>query len=141
MKRTLFVVVTITLINVSVFSQGKILSKENANEMFGAVLISNQISTETLKLLVNNSTKVIMFNFINNDVYILDNKRRVLLPAGFSVNSSEVFHVFATSIVNELLSSGNNSDTYIEKRQEVLTVTNGNYTLEFAWLCPPFCVD
>lgn len=121
------------------YPQGKILSKENANELFGAVLVSKEIPTSSLKSLVNQSSKVIMFNIINNDTYILDNNRKALLPAGFSVSSSEAFHVYSTSIVQELLDNGNTPVTYIEQRQEVLTITNGNYTLEYSWICPPFC--
>jgi len=31
--------------------------------------------------------------------------------------------------------------TYIEQRKEVLTITNGDLTLEFSWICPPYCPD
>lgn len=139
MKKLLFAFFVIALMSVNVYSQGKILSKEEANKLFGAVLASKEIPTSTLKSLVNQSSKVIMFNFIKNDVYILGDNRKVLLPAGFSVSSSEVFHVYSTSIVQELLDNGNTSMTYIEQRKEVLTITNGNYTLEYAIICPPLC--
>lgn len=139
MKKLLFAFFIITLMSIYVYPQGKILSKENANELFGAVLVSKEIPTSSLKSLVNQSSKVIMFNIINNDTYILDNNRKALLPAGFSVSSSEAFHVYSTSIVQELLDNGNTPVTYIEQRQEVLTITNGNYTLEYSWICPPFC--
>ncbi|OGU75849.1 MAG: hypothetical protein A2V93_01080 [Ignavibacteria bacterium RBG_16_34_14] len=139
MKKLLFAFFVITLMSINVYSQGKILSKEEANKLFGAVLVSKEMPTSTLQSLVNQSTKVIMFNFINNDGYILDNNRKVLLPAGFSVSSSEVFHVYSTSIVQELLDNGGSQVTYIEQRKEVLTITNGNYTLEYSIICPPVC--
>ena len=139
MKKLLFAFFVITLMSINVYSQGKILNKEEANKLFGAVLVSKEIPTSTLKALVNQSSKVIMFNFIQNDVYILGDNRKVLLPAGFSVSSSEVFHVYSTSIVQELLDNGGSQVTYIEQRKEVLTITNGNYTLEYSIICPPVC--
>lgn len=139
MKKLLFAFFVIALMSVNVYSQGKIISKEEANKLFGAVLVSKEIPTSTLKSLVSQSIKVIMFNIINNDIYISNNNRKVLLPSGFSVNSSEVFHVYSTSIVQELLNSGNSKVAYIEQRKEVLTITNGNYTLEYSIICPPYC--
>ena len=139
MKKLLFAFSVVALMSVNVYSQGKILNKEEANKLFGAVLVSKEISTSTLKLLVNQSSKVIMFNIINNDSYILGDNRKVLLPAGISVSSSEVFHVYSTSIIQELLNNGNTPVTYIEQRKEVLTITNGDLTLEYALICPPFC--
>ena len=139
MKKLLFAFSVVALMSINVYSQGKILNKEEANKLFGAVLVSKEIPTSTLKALVNQSSKVIMFNIINNDSYILGDNRKVLLPAGFSVSNSEVFHVYSTSIIQELLNNGNTPVTYIEQRKEVLTITNGDLTLEYALICPPFC--
>ena len=141
MKQLFFTVLVVTLISFYACPQGKILSKEEANKLFGTVLVSKEMPSSTLMSLANKSTKVIMFNVIDNNIYIMDKNRKVLLPEGFAVSSSQEFHVFSTSIVHELLSNGNNPVTYIEKRKDVLTITNGNYTLEFAILCPPFCPD
>ncbi|HLG33144.1 MAG TPA: hypothetical protein VI362_08880, partial [Ignavibacteriaceae bacterium] len=80
MKKLLFAFSVVALMSINVYSQGKILNKEEANKLFGAVLVSKEMPTSTLQSLVNQSTKVIMFNFINNDSYILDNNRKVLLP-------------------------------------------------------------
>lgn len=141
MKKILFAFFVITLISVYVYPQGKIINKQEANKLFGIVLVSKEMPTSTLKSFTSQSTKVIMFNIISNDVYILGDNRKVLLPAGFSVSSSEVFHMFSTSIVQDLLNNGNSPVTYIEQRKEVLTITNGNYTLEYSWICPPVCPD
>jgi len=141
MKKLLYAFSVVALMSINVYSQGKILNKEEANKLFGAVLVSKEIPSSTLKSLVNQSSKVIMFNFIQNDVYILGDNRKVLLPVGFSVSSSEVFHVYSTSIIQELLNNGNTPVTYIEQRKEVLTITNGDFTLEYSWICPPYCPD
>jgi hypothetical protein len=129
------------LTNISILSQGKIIDKTKANELFGPVLYSIQIQTDELKSYTNKTSGVIMFKILNNDLYILDNKRNTLKPAGFIVNSMETFSVYAVSVVQQLINNGNNSVTYIEKRNDVLTLTNGDFTLEFGVLCPPYCPD
>lgn len=136
MKKMLFILAIFTI---QLFPQGEILTKENADQLFGPVLVSKEIPTETLKMYTNQSVNVIMFKLMNNDIYILDNNRNALLPLGATINSSEVFSMYSVAIVQQLLSDGNNPFTYVEKRQDVLTITNGEFTLEFALSCPPFC--
>lgn len=138
MKKILLIVV---LLAIQLFPQGKILSKENADQLFGPVLVSKEILTEPLKMYTNQSTNVIMFKLMNNDLYILDNNRNALLPLGATINSTEVFSMYSVAIVQQLLSDGNNPFTTVEKRKDVLTITNGIFTLEFAGLCPPYCPD
>lgn len=57
-----------------------------------------------------------------------------------TVSSNEVFHLFSVSIVQELLTKGSNAVTFVENRQNVLTLTNGDETLELSESCPPICV-
>lgn len=129
------------LLNIQLFPQGKILSKETADQLFGPVLVSKEIQTETLKMYTNQSFNVIMFKLMNNDLYILDNNRNALLPLGVTINSTEVFSMYSVTIVQQLLSNGNSPFTTVEKRKDVLTITNGMFTLEYSLLCPPFCPD
>lgn len=129
------------LLNIQLFPQGKILSKETADQLFGPVLVSKEIPTETLKMYTNQSFNVIMFKLMNNDLYILDNNRNALLPLGVTINSTEVFSMYSVTIVQQLLSNGNSPFTTVEKRKDVLTITNGMFTLEYSLLCPPFCPD
>jgi hypothetical protein len=131
----------IVLLAIQLFPQGKILSKENADQLFGPVLVSREIPTETLKMYTNQSTNVIMFKLMNNDLYILDNNRNALLPLGATINSSEVFSMHSVAIVQQLLSDGGSPFSYVEKRNSVLTITNGVFTLEYSILCPPLCPD
>ena len=72
-------------------------------------------------------------------MYILDDNRNVLTPIGVHVSNAEVFSVYSLSVIQQLISDGGSSVTFVEKRENVLTITNGNYTLEYAYLCPPFC--
>ena len=138
MKKVLFI---FAVLSVQLFSQGKILSKENADQLFGTVLVSVEIPTSNLKMYTNQSLNVIMFKIMNNDLYILDNNRKVLLPDGYVVKSTEVFSLYSIEIVQQLLNDGNSSITYVEKRKDVLTITNGYFTLEYSVLCPPICPD
>lgn len=129
------------LLTIQLFPQGKILTKENADQLFGPVIVSKEIPTETLKMYTNQSVNVIMFKLMNNDIYILDNNRNALLPLGVTINSTEVFSMYSVTIVQQLLSNGNSPFTTVEKRKDVLTITNGMFTLEYSLLCPPFCPD
>lgn len=138
MKKIFFI---LAIFSIQLFPQGKILSKENADQLFGPVLVSKEIPTETLKMYTYQSVNVIMFKLMNNDLYILDNNRNALLPLGATLNSTEVFSMYSVAIVQQLLSDGNSPFTTVEKRKDVLTITNGVFTLEFAGLCPPFCPD
>lgn len=131
----------LAIFTIQLFPQGEILTKENADQLFGPVLVSKEIPTESLEMYTNQSANVIMFKLMNNDLYILDNNRNVLLPLGFTINSTEVFSMYSVAIVQQLLSDGNNPFTYVEKRKEVLTITNGIFTLEYSILCPPICTN
>ena len=136
MKKMLFILAIFTI---QLFPQGEILTKENADQLFGPVLVSKEIPTETLEMYTNQSANVIMFKLMNNDLYILDNNRNALLPLGVTINSTEVFSMYSVAIVQQLLSDGNNPFTYVEKRKDVLTITNGEFTLEYSLSCPPIC--
>lgn len=139
MKRLIFTITLMVFFGVQIYSQGKIISKESADKLFGPVLISVKVPTENLKSLITQSSKVVMFKIINNNVYVLDDKRNVLSPSGLSVSSSDVFSVYAVSVVQELLNDGGSSVTFVEQREKVLTITNGEDTLEYSVVCPPFC--
>lgn len=103
MKKTLCIPVLFILISFQTYSQGKIISKESANELFDPVLISKEIPTENLQMIIDKSKEVVMFKIINNEVYILNNNRDVLIPLETTIDSSEVFSVYAISVLQELL--------------------------------------
>src|SRR5574338_1080521 len=100
MKNVLLIFV---LIAAKIFSQGEIISKTDADILFWQVLISKEIPTGELQKFTLRTSDKIMFNFINNELYILDNKRNVLLPIGGIVLASEVFKVYSVSVVQQLI--------------------------------------
>jgi hypothetical protein len=125
------------------FSQtliGKIYSATEADQIYGSVNTSVQISSNTLNSLINNTTNYIMFRIYNGNLVILDDQRKVLYPAGTVISPQEEVRMFSASLVKKLLIDGNNSFTTIEiRKNNVLTLTNGIYTLEYSWPCPPHC--
>ncbi len=120
-------------------SVGKIYSKTTADSLFGNVLNSAAINSNTLQSLTSNTSNYIMFNIIQGNLVVLNNNRNVLYPGAMTISSSTVFRYCSVSVLLDLLREGGNASTYIEVRQNVLTITNGSFTLEEMGYCPPIC--
>ena len=145
-KRTIIILFTLLIYCLSskatlAQTYGEIFTKTEANEKFGPVLNSVTLQTLALKGMLNQTTKYIMFKTQNGNAIVLDSKRSVIHPMGKSINSADVFSVYSTSVVNELLKLGASAQVFIEQRGSVLTISNGAYTMEMATMCPPFCPD
>ncbi len=123
----------------NIYSQGKIFTKDEANKLFGTVKYSIQIDQAKLSGLVSKANQKIMFAIVNKKLFVRDNKKEIFYSEGNEDLTNVIFHVYSTSIVNELLSKENNDVIYIEQRDSVLTITSGNYTLEKSDGCPPVC--
>lgn len=119
-------------------AQGKIFTKENADELYGPVIDSVEIKTTDLMKMMDSTKTNIMFTVENSKMNILGDNRKPLLEE-FAIKSSQVYHLFLKSTTLELLNLGGKDITYIEKRECVLSVTNGNYTMEISLPCPPYC--
>ncbi len=128
---------------------GKLYSPEEANKLFGNVLYSADINTNTLAALIKKTDKSIMFGLINKQLIILDNKRHLLYPEKADFKETDVFTVYSTTVLNELLETGKlNKQTdgdaetvSVEQRREVLSVSSDAQTLETGNKCPPYCPD
>lgn len=123
------------------FSQdyGVIYSALKANEIYGEVDQSFQISKAILDTTLNSSENIVMFKFINEECYVFDNSKNVLLGSNHSVEKPAQFYVFSINKIMELLKLGGSNTVHLEMRENVFTVTVGEYTLEDAMWCPPFC--
>ena len=119
---------------------GKLYSKSAADSIYGPVINSTTVNTSDLQMMTLKTQTYIMFSLVNGSLIISDNKRNSLFPSSFAIPSNQVFSVFSVSIVQELMTKGVSNVTRIEHRQNVLTLTNGNITLEMGQLCPPFCL-
>lgn len=145
-KRSIFILsmlLIICLTSTSTLSQtyGEIFTNTKANQKFGRVLKSVTLPTSSLQGLLNRTNNYIMFKIVNGKVFVLDKNRNVLYPEGKTINSQEVFTMFSVSVMNELLSLGNNAKVFVEQRSSVLSVSYGGFTLEVGVQCPPFCPD
>lgn len=120
---------------------GKLYTKAKADQIYGKVIESVSLDSKLLKKIVDKAGKYVMFYFKNGTLRIFNEKRSEIFPnEGAAIDSNEPLRFFSTSKVNELLSSGKSDVTTVEVRQDILTVTSGMTTLEFAILCPPFCI-
>jgi hypothetical protein len=119
---------------------GKIYTKAEANSLYGPVVKSIELNITLLKSIALKTPQYIMFAIKNNQLFILDNKRNVLYPQGAVISSSDVFHVYSTSLFLQLLSNGISQTASFEERNNVFTVTSGASTMEYSLLCPPYCI-
>jgi hypothetical protein len=150
MSKRIFFIVLIIFTGLIVFSttmlaqeekvHGKIITKAEADEMFGPVVKSVQVTKSMLAGLTANSGKHIMFNIVDGQLAILNEKRESVFPLYLNVADEQVFHLFSTSVVNELLNLTKEETVTVEQRKDVLTITSDGSTLEFSTLCPPYCL-
>lgn len=118
---------------------GRLYQKADAEQYYGIVAKSFQFSTEEVLLFLKQTDKVLMFNITDNKLFILGDDRKSIYPANAVVSSKEVFSVYSISLIRELISKGKSNTINFEKRHSVLTISNGEYLLEFAEYCPPIC--
>ncbi|OGU59222.1 MAG: hypothetical protein A2V66_11390 [Ignavibacteria bacterium RBG_13_36_8] len=141
----LFTAIIIFTITGSTFAQGKlgvvgkIYTKTEANSLYGSVLQSVNIDTKVLKSALDRVGDYVMFK-IKDGKLVLTNEYKASLTSEYvNITSDETMYLYSKSKVLELLNSSGQPVTTVELRSEVLTITNGATTLEFAALCPPIC--
>ena len=138
---------SILLISIAIFSSitmgqekvGKIFTKQQADQIYGKVTKSVEISTENLKKLLNYTQDKVMFRIENNKIIILGDERASLLSEDKAVDSDKIFFMFSKSQVLEMLNMGKAGTTTAQMRNNVFTLENGDTVLEIAYPCPPYC--
>lgn len=121
------------------YSEGEIIPRETANENFGLASLSVLIPSEQMQEIASKTENLLMFIFMENKLIILGDNRNPLYPEGVSISSDDIFKVYSKAKVLELIQFGGNVNNYIELRMDKITITNGEYTLEFGSMCPPWC--
>lgn len=116
---------------------GKIFDAEYANENFGSVISSVLISNIELREMLEKAGTYIMLNIDTGNIRALDQNRTSVL--GTAESENEVFYKISTSRIELLFEKGGEKNTTIEMRPEILTLTNGEFTLDLTWPCPPYC--
>ena len=141
LKSTLFsIFISLVIISTSLAqTYGQLFAKQEADEKFGLVLQSIDISRSTFESFLTQTSNYIMFKVKDKNAIVLDNKRNVIYPEGVLINSNDTFTMYSVSVVNELLSKGNEKTVHIEQRSEVLSISSGGFTMEIGALCPPIC--
>jgi hypothetical protein len=134
----LFFILILSQIN-NAQTVGTIFSKEEADKNFGPVLSSVSISSSELKTLIGKAEEYVMFNVKDGKLSILRENRALLYPDGSRVNADEKYAVYSKSKVEELLNIGKAGTTVVEQRKDVISITNGQQTMEIGSWCPPIC--
>ena len=127
----------------SIYAQGevgKIYSKSAADSIYGQVLASVPVQSSLLSDLTNKTINYLMFRISDGNLIILDYKRNVLYPTSATVNPADVYRYFSISLIRKIISDGNAGIVTIETRNNnIITLTDGLFTLEFGVHCPPNC--
>lgn len=147
-----FIIIYFIILLVPVFAQekldgkvaGVIYSKAEADELYGKVISSTKMTNEELDGYLSKTDSYLMFYF-SKDMQaapvILDHSQKALnMPnsKARAIRPSEL-KVYSISKIKELIEKGGEESTMIEQRENVISLTNGDYTLEFALGCPPYC--
>ena len=138
---TSFLAIFAIILAVSAYGQeiGKIISAEAADKDFGSVSTSILVQTTTVEEWLAETNDKIMFMIENDKMTVLGDSRNVIFSATDFSDNNQKFHMLSKIKVSELIMNGNKSTTFFEMRDNVFTVTNGEFTLEFSTPCPPFC--
>ncbi|MFZ1288469.1 MAG: hypothetical protein WAR79_00140 [Melioribacteraceae bacterium] len=130
-----------TLSNNLTFGQeiGKIFALDEANANFGKVLESKSVSSSILKEWLNSTSDKVMFKLEKDNLVVLGDQRDLLFSNLNYNESNEIFHMYSKSKVIELLTMGGSTQTYFENRENVFSISNGEFTLELSFPCPPSC--
>lgn len=141
MRRIIFYAAFIISFSQVAFSQaaaGKIITSAEADNLFGKAEYGVQFNAAMLSGYLRSSSY--LFFSLNNRILIITNERKeIFYPLNGHIKGDEVFHVYSSKAIAELISKNPAGSLIIEQRKDVLTVTNGSFTLEFGYLCPPYC--
>jgi len=118
---------------------GKIVSVTEGENLFGTVITSHQLNTSDLLGYCQKAGRVIMFAEENGELYVAGTGRIFLSLNTKAPSPDLVFHVYTVTKVNELITLGKNEITFVEIRSDVVDLKNGEFILEFAEICPPYC--
>ena len=133
------IIVLIISTSISAQEVGEIFTKQKADDLFGEVLESYSVSISTVSSWLNSTDDRIMFLLNGGELTVLGDNRDLVYSTSQYSETNEVFHLCSKSKLVELLNNSGNSTTYFEVRSDVFTITNGDFTLEKTWPCPPYC--
>ncbi|HSH51838.1 MAG TPA: hypothetical protein VK982_08975, partial [Bacteroidales bacterium] len=141
-------------ISLSLYGQGQIISSDEANQLYGSPENTVRIYSTVVESLLD-THEYIMIKIEGDNVNVLGKNRAPVIQQ-FEVEDQDVYFVFESKILKELLQLGTENESYIELRivgstaqnkdgntitsdGEITTVTNGENSLIPAFVCPPTC--
>lgn len=140
MKKLSSIILIVLITSITCLAQGELFSASRADGLFGPVKQKIAISVDDMTALISRTNDVVMFRLDNSNLSVLGDSRKII-SSSKSVAPTDKYHVYSKAKVLELIKKGGGKTIYIEKRSEVLSLTNGSYTLEMGSICPPCCPD
>ena len=123
---------------------GKIFKVEEAKTLFGEVTAKRTINTAFLKRVLAKANYYVRLKLKNNLLTIFEDTKDVeTFNSRFEVTAitadDSPEHLLSVETIDEVITLGGSDVTSIEMREDILTITNGAYTLEMTAGCPPVC--
>lgn len=128
--------------SISLFSQeeiGKIFTNIEADSLYGSVIDSYIMNTDSLIMLLNETQQKAMFSLKDKNFLIAGDSRKIIFPADAKISAEMEMRVLSKIKVLELIAKGRKDQVVFENRKAVFSVSNGEFTLELSWPCPPYC--
>lgn len=139
MKQSFTALLLLILFISTSFAQGQLFSKSEAENKFGPVIKKVRLNSHGLRNLLDGKEHLMFaIDKVSKRVNILNSNKSPVLNQ-FQSKSDDVYHLYDTQKITELLYYGGENETYIEQRDEVVSISNGEYVLELAVPCPPCC--
>lgn len=143
-------------ISLSLYGQDQIISSDEANQLYGTPENTVRIYSSVVESLLD-THEYIMIKIDGDKVNVLGKNRAPVIQQ-FEVEDQDVYFVFESKTLKELLQLGSENESYIELRisgsnaqnktgdsitadGEIITVTNGTVTLIPPFCCPPYCFE
>lgn len=156
MKPFKLIITLLVLFSLSFAQEGKIIGKifpaDQIEILFGVAEKSVSVQRTALESYLTQCKNYMMCGFINNQLVIADDNRKVLspfsvqvannnnsIPNNYFISEDDVLSVYSKCRVEELLSTAAADEVTFEMIGDVMVVTYGAYALEFAFPCPPSC--
>ncbi|OGU69663.1 MAG: hypothetical protein A2499_02315 [Stygiobacter sp. RIFOXYC12_FULL_38_8] len=144
---TVTILILIALISVTANAQGKlgfvgkIFDKKEANILFGDVKSSTELKPNVLKQALLSAKDYVLIAVRNGRISLANEKKQVLAGDLQPISTTETVYIFGKDKVAEFISLIGSSAIQVEQRSGTITLTAADYTLEFATICPPVCLD
>ena len=118
---------------------GKIFDKKEAHILFGEVKSSRELKPNILKQALLQVKDYVLITVRNGRISLANEKKQVLAGDIQTIGTTETVYIFGKDKVAEFISLIGSSPIQVEERGSTITLTAGDYTLEYALPCPPTC--